>query len=121
MRKKILVIDDEKDIVKLLESRLKANHYEVVTAFDGEEGLEKLKKEKPDLVILDIFMPKTDGYTFVREYKTIVDVKSVPIIVLTAKERMRDLFKMEGVADYILKPFMAEELLEKVNKHIGPA
>ena len=121
MPKKILVIDDEKDIVNLLASRLKANRYEVVTAFDGDEGLEKLKTEKPDLVILDILMPKTDGYTFVREFKTMIDLKDVPIIVLTAKEMMRDLFKMEGITDYIVKPFVADELIEKLVKHIGPA
>ncbi len=121
MPKKILVIDDEKDIVNLLASRLKANHYDVVTAFDGDEGLERLKEEKPDLVILDILMPQTDGYTFVREFKTMVDFKNVPIIVLTAKEMMRDLFKMEGIIDYIVKPFVADELIEKIVKHIGPA
>jgi DNA-binding response OmpR family regulator len=120
MPKKILVIDDEPDILTILESRLKANRYEVVTASDGEEGLKKLEKETPDLVILDILMPKTDGYTFVREFKTIVDLRSVPIIVLTAKEMMRDLFQMEGVADYIVKPFVAEELIEKVIQQIGP-
>ena len=121
MPKKILVIDDEQEILNLLTARLKANRYEVVTASDGEEGLEKFIKEKPDLIILDIFMPKIDGYTLVRELKTAVDAKTVPIIVLTAKDLMRDLFKMEGISDYIVKPFVAEDLMEKIVKQIGPA
>ena len=123
MAKKVLIIDDDPNIVKMLESRLKANSYEVATALNGFEGLDKVREEKPDLIILDIVMPKMDGYTFIQELKTReVDadepVKRTPIIVITAKEKMQDLFKMEGVKDYIVKPFAADELLEKVQKYI---
>ncbi len=119
MSKKILIIDDEPGILKLLQDRLKVNQYTVVTAQDGEEGLAKINSEQPDLIILDIMMPKMDGFTFVREYKRLSESKIVPIIVLTAKENLQDIFKMEGVKDYLLKPFAAEDLLTRVKKLIG--
>ncbi len=119
--KKILIIDDEPDIVKIIQKQFMASHYEVITALDGEEGLEKAEREKPDLIILDIMMPKMDGYTFTRELHTKISSGRVttPIIVLTAKEKMQDLFEIEGVKEYIVKPFDPAELLEKVKKYIG--
>lgn len=113
---KILVIDDEPDIIKVLTSRLQANNYEVVTAANGEEGLEKLKNENPDLIILDILMPQMDGYTFVKRLKK--TGREVPIIVLTAKQGMKDLFAIEGITDYVVKPFNADELLKKIEKNL---
>src|SRR3989338_1841917 len=103
MNKKILVIDDEPEMTELLKSRLESQSYEIITAHDGEEGLEKARYEKPDLIILDVLMPKMDGYTFVRELKVEEATKGIPVIVLTAKRRMQDLFKLEGIHDYILK------------------
>ena len=113
-KKKILVIDDELELVDMLKIRLEANNYEVVAAVDGEEGMEKAKSEKPDLIILDIMMPKKDGYTFIKEMRTEQGIKSTPVIILTAKEKMKDLFAIEGVKDYIVKPFESAELLEKI-------
>ena len=117
MAKKILVIDDEPTIVKVVESRLKANGYEVVCAYDGQEGLQKVASQSPDLIIVDIGMPKVDGYTFVKEVRAKESTSKTPIIVLTARDKMRDLFEMEGVKDYLAKPFKAEELLERVNSY----
>lgn len=117
--KKVLLIDDELEIVELLKMRLEANDYTVVAAFDGTQGLEKAKKEKPDLIILDVGMPKMDGFTFVRELKKIADVKSTPVIVLTARDKMEDIFKLEGVSHYLAKPFNADELLQKVKEMLG--
>ena len=71
MAKKILVIDDDPTVVKLIQSRLEANRYEVITALDGQEGLSKAVAQKPDLITLDILMPKLDGFTFVKEIKRV--------------------------------------------------
>ncbi len=112
--KKILIIDDEPHIVKMVESRLKMNDYEVVSAFNGREGLNKVHDETPDLIILDVMMPKMDGYTFVRELKK--EKNETPVIVLTAKTGMADLFEMEGVVAYIQKPFETEDLLKIISR-----
>jgi len=115
-KKKILVIDDEPDFVNLIRVRLEANGYEVIEAYEGEEGLKKAKAENPDVILLDIMMPKNDGYTLMRALKNKETTESIPIIVLTAKPGMRDLLVMEGVDDYIVKPFEDEELLLRIKK-----
>jgi CheY-like chemotaxis protein len=118
MAKKILVIDDEPHILKMVKSRLEANNYEVVVAFDGAGGLEKVASEKPDLIISDIMMPKMHGYEFVKKLKGDPVHKDIPVIMLSIKEKMKDLFELEGVSDFIVKPFTPEELLEKVRKYL---
>jgi len=118
MANKILLIDDDPDLVELVKSRLEAEEYEVITASDGSAGLEKSITESPDLIILDIMMPNMDGYTFVKEIKANPSIKHIPIVVLTAKDKMRDLFELEGVKAYITKPFKAEEFLEEVKRHL---
>ncbi|MCK5581423.1 MAG: response regulator [Candidatus Omnitrophica bacterium] len=115
---KILVIDDDQVITKMLYIKLTAQGYTVETAKDGEEGLEKYKTFFPDIIILDIFMPKMDGYTFVLEFNRIGNLKETSIIVLTAAEAMQDIFEMEGVNDYIVKPFNTEGLLRKIDKRM---
>lgn len=115
-KKKVLVIDDEPDFLEMIKIRLEANGYEVIDAYDGEEGLKKAEGENPDIILLDIMMPKKDGYTLLRELKHKKATKSIPIIVLTAKPGMRDLFGMEGINDYIVKPFEDEELLLRIKK-----
>jgi two-component system alkaline phosphatase synthesis response regulator PhoP/two-component system response regulator VicR len=118
MAKKILVIDDEPNVVKMVRSRLEAANYEVIAALNGKEGLEKVKSEKPDLIILDILMPQMDGYTFMREVRSTNSLKHIPIVILTAKDKMRDLFAIEGIKDYITKPFKAEELLQAIRRNL---
>lgn len=118
MNKKILVVEDEPLIVNMVKHRLEKHHFDVVEAFEGEEGLEKAKNEKPDLIILDIIMPKMDGYTFVKKLKRDEDTRNIPIIILTAWEKMEDLFLQEGIKDYLVKPFKAEELLARIHKYL---
>jgi DNA-binding response OmpR family regulator len=116
MDKKILIVDDEIDLVKGLAIILESKGYEAVLAYDGEEGIKKVKEESPDLIILDIMMPKMDGYTFVKKIKANKSTKKMPIIILTAKDKMKDLFEIEGIKDYVVKPFKNEDLLGRIEK-----
>jgi len=120
MSKKILVIDDEQDILETIKIRLEANGYEVVVAHDGDSGLDAVNITKPDLIILDIMMPRMDGLTFAKKLRSDESMPNIPIIVLTCKEKMKDLFEIEGIKDYIVKPYVANELLDKVNKYLKP-
>jgi CheY-like chemotaxis protein len=105
MARKILVIDDEPDVREMLKERLEANGYTIVIAVDGEDGLQKVDQESPDLIVLDIMMPKMDGYTFVRELKAKQLERPIPIIMLTAKDMMQDLFAFEGVLNGLSNTF----------------
>ena len=127
-KKKILVVDDEPSVLKVLKRRLESKNYDVITAEDGLEGLEKALEQRPDLVISDIMMPTMDGYTFIKKLKAKPGLSRVPILILTAKEKMQDLFLFEGIkaCDYIVKPFETEDLLNKitqllqrVDEHLG--
>ena len=118
MSKKILIIDDDPDIVEVLKTRLQAHGYAVAVAVDGKEGLLRLKVENPDLIILDVMMPNMDGFSFVQEIKKEEGFLRTPIIVLTGKELMGNVFKGEGITEYILKPFDAQQLLRVIKRHI---
>ena len=115
---KILLVEDDQDFAQLLEFDLKKHGYQVATASNGEEGLEKVGIEKPSLIILDIKMPKMDGYTFVRRIKKDSETKEIPLIVLTSYEPMKDMFQMEGVNDYIVKSANMESLVKTIEKHL---
>lgn len=125
MGKKILVVDDDPHIVSLIKGRFEANRYEVITANDGEECIEKILSDKPDLVILDIMMPKVDGYNVlvgIKEIKAITgELPEIPVIVLTAvaDPRIREMVEKEQIVDYIIKPFDSADLLAKVKKALG--
>ena len=118
-KKKILLIDDEPEFVDVVRRRLEANGYDVISALNGREGMEKILNEKPDLVLLDIRMPKMDGYTFVKEIRVHKELKNIPVIILSVVDRLTELLKLEGVTDYVEKPFDAEILVQKVNKYLG--
>jgi DNA-binding response OmpR family regulator len=111
--KKILVVDDNPNIVKLLEHRLKANEYEVVTAYDGEDALDKVRQAKPDLMILDVVIPKIDGYKVLSILRADEQYKDMPVVMLSAHGQAKDVEKgMElGAVSYITKPFKPEMLL----------
>ena len=114
MPKKILVIDDDETSIKFLQTRLEQNKYEVITAHDGVSGLQKVLQENPDLIILDVEMPKMNGYTFMLEFKKLAELSLVPVIVLTAHEEMQPIFVLKGVRGYLVKPVKFEDLLEKL-------
>ncbi len=118
---KVLIVDDDPDFSQLLEFDLRKKGYEVITACNGEEGLERAKSENPGLIILDIKMPKMDGYTFVRRLKKEELTKETPLIVLTSYEPMKDMFQLEGVIDYFVKAANMENLLNTVAKYVTPA
>mgnify|MGYP003393944259 CR=1 FL=1 len=118
MSKKILIVDDDPIIVKLVEGFLTAHGFVVESAIGGDEGIEAVKKSKPDLIILDVQMPKMNGYTFIFELKKIVDINKIPIIVLTGKSGMEEIFKVEGVKEYMIKPLVTELLLTNIKKYI---
>ena len=113
MPKKILVVDDEPHIVKMVESRLKANGYEVIIAYDGQEAVEKVNSDMPDLIVLDLLLPKIDGYMVSDMLKQEEKYKNIPIVMLTARAGYEDMKKgLEiGAIAYLTKPFKAEVLL----------
>ena len=118
---RILVVDDEIYIVHILDFSLGMEGYEVLTALDGEQALERLKSDKPDLIVLDIMMPKLDGYEVCRTIKTNPDTQHIPVILLSAKGRNVDQ-KMGfdvGADDYITKPFSPRKLVERINALLG--
>ncbi|SHE89541.1 two-component system, OmpR family, response regulator VicR [Atopostipes suicloacalis DSM 15692] len=115
--KKILVVDDEKPISDIIKFNLEKEGYEVVTAFDGEEALEKVSEEEPALIVLDIMLPKIDGLEVVREVRK---NHNMPIIMVTAKETEIDkVLGLElGADDYVTKPFSNRELVARVKANL---
>lgn len=125
MGAKILVVDDDPDVLEAIGIVLEANGYEVVTARDGAEGLDKLKDEKPDLMILDLLMPNMDGFEVCKELKDPRRAKyaNIPIIILSSvrEEASRRRYELEtglqlDVDDYVEKPIEYNILLERVKK-----
>lgn len=116
MTRNVLVVDDEPNIVLSLKFLISQQGYEVRTASSGEEALEALSEQVPDLILLDIMMPKPDGYEVCQKIRTTPEWKDIPVIMLTAKGR--DVEKQKGFAmgadDYITKPFSTQELVTKV-------
>jgi len=118
---KILVVDDEIYIVHILDFSLGIEGYEVMTALDGEQALAKVEQDKPDLIVLDIMMPKLDGYETCKALKSNPGTKDIPVILLSAKGRNVDQkvgFEV-GADDYITKPFSPRKLVERINAILG--
>lgn len=118
---KILVVDDEVYILHILDFSLGAEGFEVISANNGELGIEKAKQEKPDLIVLDIMMPVLDGYETCRRLKRDAETKDIPVVLLTAKGRDLDkrLGFEVGAIDYIVKPFSPSRLIERIEEIIG--
>lgn len=117
-RKRILVVDDEIYIVHILEFSLTMEGYTILTAFDGEEALRVIEKERPDLVVLDIMMPKLDGYEVCQRLRKDDRFSTLPIVLLSAKGRSidREVGLQAGADDYITKPFSPRKLIEKIRE-----
>lgn len=129
MAKKILIIDDEPDMVAFLSTLLEDNGYEIVTALDGEEGLKKVKSEKPDLVSLDLLMPNKTGIKMFREMRKDPEIANIPVIMVTGfgKDDVPSMDFKQWIQQrairppeaYIEKPVDKNVLLEEIKKAIG--
>lgn len=121
MSKKILIVDDEHDVQKILGDKIKSEGFEVESAFDGEDALKKVNKEKPDLILLDIIMPRMDGISFLHELKKDPELDAIPVIMLTnlsSKEKVQESVEA-GVRDYLVKAhYTLGEVIKKVKERI---
>ncbi len=117
-RRKILVVDDEDNIVRTIADRLEMSGYQVTTASDGEEALEKIAAETPDLIVLDIIMPRLDGHGVLERLRQMDATRHVPVVMLTAQSQADDVYRANaaGVDGYFVKPFDLVELLNKIEE-----
>ena len=118
---KILVVEDSPTQLKLTTAALQGQQYEILTAMDGEEALQKVLVDKPDLVVLDVVMPKMDGFQVCRKMKASPEMQHIPVIMLTSKNQKADEFwgKKQGADIYLTKPFDEVELLDAVTKSLA--
>ena len=116
--KKILVVDDSPTDLILMTAPLEKEGYEVVTAVDGEEAIEKALIERPDVIVLDIILPKKNGFQVCRQLKTSPNTETIKVLMLTSKTQDSDRFwgLKQGADEYMTKPFEDEELLANVEK-----
>lgn len=119
-RKKILIVDDEPHIVELVRVCLEDTEYDIIEAYDGEEALIKAREEQPDVILLDIMLPKKDGYEVCKELKTDVETGDIPIVMLTAKGQEVDKVKgfQSGADSYMTKPFSPLRLLTELEEKL---
>ena len=117
-KKKILIIDDEEDIQKLLKIRLEQDSFTVITAGDGASGAKMAEQEIPNLILLDIMMPNVDGYSCLKEIRKNQKTKNIPVIMLSGKEeeKVRDLFAFQKINGYVEKPFELDNLVAKIRE-----
>lgn len=117
MKRKILIVDDEKNIVDILKFNLKKEGFDTIEAYDGKQALEMVEREKPDLILLDIMLPEYDGFTVCKKIR---QTMNIPILMLTAREEEVDkVLGLElGADDYITKPFSPRELMARVKANL---
>lgn len=118
MAVKVLVCDDERSIVRLIQVNLERQGWQVVTAYDGKEGLEKIKAERPDVVVLDVMMPYMDGFEVLKTLRRDPEMQTLPVVMLTAKAQDKDVFEgyHYGADVYLTKPFNPMELVTFVKR-----
>jgi len=119
-KKRILIVDDEQDIAETIQFRLELEGLDCLVAYDGEEALLKAKRENPDLILLDIMLPKINGYKIARLLKFDESYKHIPIIMLTARTQKTDIELGEetGADEYVTKPFDMDMLVALVKKYL---
>ncbi|OGH96751.1 MAG: hypothetical protein A2039_09480 [Candidatus Melainabacteria bacterium GWA2_34_9] len=120
IKKKILIVDDEPDIVETLKFLVESEGFESIIAMDGEEALRKAKEENPDVMILDVMLPKINGYKVCRLLKFDNKYKHIPILMVTARSQEEDkvIGEETGADEYITKPFDINELIEKIHLYL---
>lgn len=116
MNKTILCIDDQKEIRDLLCDYLGTLGFNVITAADGDEGLKKALEEQPDLIFLDIMMPKKNGYAVLRELKSNFKLWDIPVIIVSVQSGMEDMCQLEGADHFFSKGFRLKEIAKVVEK-----
>lgn len=114
---RIVVVEDDADILRLLELRLGRAGHEVASAIDGVEGLERIRAERPDLVVLDWMMPRKNGLELCQELREDPSLAATPVLMLTAKTQPQDLERAlaSGADDYLMKPFVSSEFLARID------
>ncbi len=119
-KKKILVVDDQIDLVKTIQFALELEQYQVLVSHNGEDALKQAREENPDLILLDIMLPKLDGYKVCRLLKFDEKYKHIPILMMTAKSQEKDklIGKETGADEYVTKPFDIDELMRKVKTYL---
>ena len=116
--KKIMAVDDERHIVRLIQVNLERAGYQVITAFDGPDALKKVENDRPDVIVLDVMMPKMDGFEVLKRLQANPETREIPVIMLTAKAQDADVFRgwASGVSAYLTKPFNPLELITFVRR-----
>lgn len=117
---KIVLVEDEAQIARIVQIKLTNKGYVVAHAADGGAGLELIRQERPDLVLLDVMMPVMDGYTVLGALRADPELAKIPVIMLSAKGQERDVLQglQGGAVDYIVKPFSPSELVARVQRHL---
>ena len=118
---KILIVDDEPFNVDVLQQELDELEYHIITASNGKEALEQIKKHQPDLILLDLMMPVLDGFAVLSEIKGDNSLRDIPVIIVSAADDSKSIVKgiKQGADDYITKPIDADHLKKKVKEHLG--
>ena len=116
----ILVVDDSPTDVRLLSSTLQGGGYRIITAADGDEAINKARQERPRLIVLDVLLPKKNGFQVCRDLKTSAETRHIPVILISSKRQDIDRFWgiKQGADEYITKPWSDEELLTAVARHL---
>jgi len=118
-KKKLLVIDDEGDFVKLLRFRLEACGYVVLSAFNGRDGVKLAEEVQPDLILLDVMMPVMDGYSALKELKRNEKTSKIPVIMVSCKEKDNREAILKELDGYIVKPYEKQDLLSAIEHIVG--
>jgi len=118
---KVLIVEDDPNTVQLVKFLLEKNNFEVLIAYDGVEALQMTRKEKPDLILMDVIMPRMDGIEAIGKLQEDENTQDIPIVILSALGQEMDVMKglQAGASGYIVKPFSPKELLEEINAKLA--